>query len=170
MGLAFDEDRVLKKMSVLAKEGWFLAEMTLFKYRFEKSEPKDLIYSMDRKMLNEDKEEYFDLFHSSGWNHVCSYGHFHFFSASNGTVPIYTDRKSYLEKYKAVRTSYLKMLIISVILFAITLLLKIFVSNRLNNKAFACALILAGGILAAIAVPCFMVTVAYIIRLKKECR
>ncbi|MBU3159973.1 hypothetical protein KPL37_09435 [Clostridium frigoris] len=32
MGLAFDEDRVLKKLRQMAKEGWILEKMSLIRY------------------------------------------------------------------------------------------------------------------------------------------
>ena len=70
MGLAFDEDKVLKKMNDFAETGWVLKSMNLFRYKFEKSEPKKLIYSMDYKELEEDNEEYFMLFNSSGWKNI----------------------------------------------------------------------------------------------------
>ena len=31
------------------------------------------------KVLSENDNEYFELFQSSGWEHMCSYGAFHFF-------------------------------------------------------------------------------------------
>ena len=168
MGLAFDEDRVLKKMSVLAEKGWILKEMTALRYKLEKSEPKELVYSMDQKNLKEDKEEYFELFNSSGWKHMCSYGPFHFFSASKGTVPIYTDKESYLEKYKGNKMLVRKMLIISILSLLIVTMLDFFVAARLNNEVFDIVLFLVGAISAAILAPTLMLTVAYIIRLKNN--
>lgn len=167
MGLAFDEDRVLKKFSDLAKEGWILKEMTLLKYKLEKTEAKELIYSMDYKELKMNKDEYFQLFTSSGWKHMCSYGPYHFFSASIGTVPIYTDRESYLEKYKTSRNVYLKALIISTLLLVIVNFLDSFVATKLNSKVFHIALSLVGIVSAAIATPSLMVTVAYFFRFKR---
>ena len=168
MGLAFDEDRVLKKMSVLAEEGWILKEMTVLRYKFEKSEPKELVYSMDQKNLKEDEEEYFELFNNSGWNHMCSYGPFHFFSASKGTVPIYTDKESYLEKYKGNKMLVTKMLIISMLSLLIVTILDLFVAARLNNEIFDIVLFLVGAISVVILTPALMLTIAYVIRLKKE--
>lgn len=100
MGLAFDEERAMTKLSKMAKEGWILEEMSLLRYKLVKREPIELVYSMDYKQLDKNENEYFELFKSSGWKHMCSYGPFHFFSASPNTVPIYTDKESYLSKYK----------------------------------------------------------------------
>ena len=168
MGLAFDEDRVLKKMSSLAKEGWILKEMTVFKYKLERGEAKELIYSMDYRELKGNTEEYFELFNSSGWRHMCSYGPYHFFSAPNGTVPIYTDRENYLGKYKASRSIYLRMLIISTISLLTAILLDLLIVDKLNNIVFDVALFLVGAISALIMAPSFMVTVAYIFRFKEQ--
>lgn len=166
MGLAFDENRILKKMSNLAREGWILKEMTLFKYKLEKAEPQELIYSMDYKELKGDEDEYFELFSESKWKHMCSYGSFHFFSASPGTVPIYTDKENYLEKYKHARELYFRALIVSTISILAVILIKLFVADKLNNKAVYILLFVIATISVAIAAPCLAVTLAYNIRLK----
>lgn len=166
MGLAFDEDRVLKKMSDLAKDGWILNEMTLFRYKLEKSEACEIIYSMDYKELKQDKEEYFEIFNNSGWSHMCSYGPYHFFSAEKGTIPIYTDKKNYLEKYKKSRNIYLKTLVLSVLSLVIVSLLKAIVYKHLSSRVFDFILFIVGILSIGVAVPCFMVTVAYIFRFK----
>lgn len=167
MGLAFDEDRVLKKMSDLAKKGWILKKMTLFKYKLEKAEPQELIYSMDYKELKEDEEEYFDIFNKSGWKHMCSYGPFHFFSASKGTVPIYTDRENYLGKYKAPKNLYLKALVISTLSLLIVILASTLLVDKLNSKVFDFVLLFLGMISAGILAPSLMVTIAYFFRTRK---
>jgi len=168
MGLAFDEDGVLKKMSKLAKQGWFLSKMSLLRYKFEKGEPKDLIYSMDYKDLKEDKEEYFELFDLSGWKCMCSYGPYHFFSAPIGTVPIYTDKKSYLDKYKAPKSIYLKTLKISIFTLLLAKIGYIFLGSRINNSGFNRILFLVGAVSCIILLPSLMVTVAFFFRSKKE--
>ncbi len=168
MGLAFDEDGVLKKMSKLAKQGWFLSKMSLLRYKFEKGEPKDLIYSMDYKELKKDKEEYFELFGLSGWKHMRSYGPYHFFSAPIGTVPIYTDQKSYLDKYKAPKSIYLKILETSAFTLLIAIISYIFLLPKINNRVFDLILFLVGSVSFIILVPSLMVTVAFIFRFKKE--
>lgn len=168
MGLAFDEDRVLKRMSVLAEKGWILKKMTMLKYKLEKAEPQKLIYSMDYKDLKEDRDEYFELFNNSGWKHMCSYGPYHFFSASQGTVPIYTDKENYLEKYKTSRSLYLKILIISALSLLIISMLDLFIADKLNNKLFDSILLLTGMISAGIVAPSLMVTIAFALRVKKQ--
>ena len=61
MGLAFDEERTLKKLNSLAKEGWILDKLTLWRgYRLRRGEPQELVYSMD-----------FEMFEMSGWKYIC---------------------------------------------------------------------------------------------------
>lgn len=166
MGLAFDEDRVIKRLNELSKEGWGLSEMTLLRYKLIKGEAKELIYAMDYKNLEESKDEYFQIFESSGWKHMCSYGPFHFFCALPGTVAIYTDKENYLEKYKKTKDLYLKSLIISASLLILTGLLEKLLDNTIIDRILFCV----GIISAAIVMPSLMVTIAYLIRGKKGCR
>jgi len=166
MGLAFDEDRVINRLNKLSKEGWVLSEMTLFRYKLTKGEARELVYAMDYKDLKENEDEYFQIFESSGWKHMCSYGPFHFFSALPGTVPIYTDKGNYLGKYKKAKDFYLKSLIISLSLLIFTSVLERFIDNNLINKILFCT----GIISAAIAMPSLMVTIAFLIRKRKVCR
>jgi len=163
MGLAFDEDRVIKRLNDLSKDGWFLSEMTLFRYKLIKGESKELIYAMDYKDLKENEDEYFQIFENSGWTHMCSHGPFHFFSALPGTVAIYTDKENYQEKYKSTKGVYLKSLIISLTILILTSLLEIFVDNNIISKILFCI----GIISVAIAMPSLMVTIAYLIKDKK---
>lgn len=167
MGLAFDEDKLVKKLSELAKEGWILKEMTLFKYKLEKGEPQEIIYSMDYKNLEENKDEYFGLFSDSGWKHMCSFGLYHFFAASADTIHIYTDKESYVSKYKNLKDIYMKMLIISFVSFLVVTLLDLFLSNRVINEFADVALTVLGAVSAGIAVPSLMVTIALALRIKK---
>ncbi|RDY23184.1 DUF2812 domain-containing protein [Romboutsia maritimum] len=81
----------MKKLSDLAKEGWILDSFKFIFYKLKKSQPEDVIYSVD---YNEDKMEwdsYFEIFKDGGWDHVCSYGEVHFFKSKIGTAPVYTD-------------------------------------------------------------------------------
>lgn len=73
MGLAFDEERTLKKLNSLAKEGWILDKLTLWRgYRLRRGEPQELVYSMDYKKLDErSQKEYFEMFEMSGWKYIC---------------------------------------------------------------------------------------------------
>jgi hypothetical protein len=168
MGLAFDEDRLMKKLSKLAKEGWLLKEMTVSRYKLEKGEPQELIYSMDYKILDSSKDEYFELFEFSGWKHVCTYGPFHFFAASPGTIPIYTDRESYLTKYKHTKNISVRAFIFSTLSLLIVTMINIYAGNHFKNEAMNNILILIGMLSAGVAVPSLMMTLAYMFRSKKR--
>jgi hypothetical protein len=167
MGLAFDEDRVIEKLSLMAKEGWVLKEMSLFRYKLGEDKPKELIYSMDYKKLDKDDKEYFEFFESSGWKHMCSYGQFHFFSAAPGTVPIYTDKENYLSKYSDAKKSYFKSLVISLLALLSTVLVQITQGDKLHGTTAETIILIIGVISSAIVVPSLMVCIAYLVKERK---
>lgn len=70
-------------------------------YTLERGESSEYIYSVDYRSLKEDeKEEYFEFFSSSGWLPIASQGDIHLFRADPGTNPIYSDRDTTVEKYE----------------------------------------------------------------------
>src|SRR5690606_28119445 len=66
----------------------------------EQGESADYIYSIDYRTLENDAEEYFELFQDAGWSLVDSSVDIHLFRAAPHTKPIYTDRDTTIEKYK----------------------------------------------------------------------
>lgn len=167
MGLAFDEDRVMKKLSQMAKEGWILKEMSLFRYKLVKSQPKEIIYSMDYKELSKDDNEYFELFKNSGWEHMCSFGPYHFFSAPPETVPIYTEKENYLSKYEKSKQVYKKTTIISIVILIFVNLIEFLISSKIEGTIVKNILFIIGTISLALAAPCLMVCIAYYLKEKK---
>lgn len=167
MGLAFDEERAMKKLSQRAKEGWILKEMSLLRYKLVKGQPKEIVYSMDYKKLGENTEEYFELFQSSGWEHMCSYGDFHFFSALPETVPLYTEKENYLSKYESSNSGYKKVAIISVAMLIVVTLIELLLGSKIEVTIVKNILVIIGIILVAIAVPSLMVSVAYYLKEKR---
>ncbi len=121
MGLAFDEERTLKKLNSLAKEGWILDKLTLWRgYRLRRGEPQELVYSMDYKKLDErSQKEYFEMFEMSDWKHIYSYQNIHFFVAPHGNIPIYTEMDSHQHKYRAQRIYCFRLTLIGIIFLAI---------------------------------------------------
>lgn len=97
-GLAFYEEKEMKKLAEYAKEGWILEKFAGLTYKLRKGESQDIEYSLDYQK-NAD-EEYFALFEAAGWSHVCSSDEIHIFKAPRGTKPIYTDRPTIIEKYE----------------------------------------------------------------------
>lgn len=168
MGLAFDEDRVMKKLNLMAKEGWILEGMSLIRYKLVKGLPRNIVYSMDCKDLGtDDSDEYFEIFQSSGWEHVCSYGPFHFFSASPEIVPIYTEKENYLNKYKSSKDGCKKAANISILLFVILVLIEFLLGSKIEGKAIKNVMGIISVILVIIGVPSLMVSIAYSLKEKR---
>ncbi|MGE7768329.1 DUF2812 domain-containing protein [Peribacillus sp. NPDC096540] len=98
-GLAFAEEKDMKKMRQKALDGWHLKSFRFAGYELEKGDPEDIIYSIDYRTLQSNEEdEYFEMFSYAGWTHVCSSQDMHIFKAKKGTMPIYSDRESTIEK------------------------------------------------------------------------
>ncbi|WP_427136960.1 DUF2812 domain-containing protein [Psychrobacillus psychrodurans] len=99
-GLAFSEDKDMEKLRRFSLKGWHVSDFKFMGYTLEKGELEDYIYSVDYRSLKEDEEEeYFDFFSSSGWSHIASEGYIHLFRAYSGTQPIYSDRDTSVEKH-----------------------------------------------------------------------
>lgn len=105
-GLAFSEDKDMEKLRRFSLKGWHVSDFKFMGYSLEKGESLDYIYSVDYRLVQEDEEdEYFDFFLSSGWSHIASNGDIHLFRARSGTKPIYSDRDTLVEKYKNLNSS-----------------------------------------------------------------
>ncbi|QTD40303.1 DUF2812 domain-containing protein [Sporosarcina sp. Te-1] len=121
-GWAFTEQQDMDRLREHAREGWLLDHVQFAGYVLRKGEPQDLEYSLDYQKHAD--EEYFSIFEMSGWTHVCSVGNeTHIFSAPAGTVPIYTDKMTTVEKYKRQKRVMGKIalpaLLITLLLFSI---------------------------------------------------
>jgi len=148
-GLAFSEDKDMKKLRRYSLKGWHVSDFKFMGYTLEKGESSDYIYSIDYRWLKEDEEEeYFDFFSSSGWSHIASEGNIHLFRAYPGTKPIYTDRDTTVEKYEN-SNGFMKKFTIPVVL--ITLLL--WIGVMLSSGTLKSLLFLAAVFMSAIAVP-----------------
>lgn len=100
-GLAFSEEKDMKRLSDMACKGWVLDSFAFMGYKLRKAEPQNLIYSLDYRAVNDDSmDEYLDIFENAGWEHVCSEYTTHIFAAAPGTKPIYSDRSTLIDKYK----------------------------------------------------------------------
>lgn len=99
-GLVLSEEKDIKKLSKLAKEGWILESFEKLSYKLRKGEPEDVIYCIDYNEDKEDLDSYLEFFENSEWNYVCSYDSYHFFKAKTGTKPIYTDEDTLSIKYE----------------------------------------------------------------------
>ncbi|MEC1791036.1 DUF2812 domain-containing protein [Bacillus vallismortis] len=100
-GLAFSEEKDMKKLSDMASKGWVLDSFAFMGYKLRKAEPRKLIYSIDYHDVGEESlAEYTEMFEAAGWERVCSFHGMHIFSAEPGTSPIYSDQSTMREKYK----------------------------------------------------------------------
>ncbi|ERG67484.1 DUF2812 domain-containing protein [Exiguobacterium chiriqhucha] len=115
-GLAFAEEREMKKLGEMAARGWHLEKFAPLGYTLVEGEPMDVRYSLDyRKQPDED---YFELFAASGWEHVTSTGdEIHVFKGSPDATPLYTDRQTTQEKYGQVERTMGRGALICLLLF-----------------------------------------------------
>lgn len=90
----------------MAQQGWHLTKPGAFGfYAFEKGAPKDVVYRLDFKVADVDKEEYLQLFADAGWEHVGETGGWQYFrieTAEGETPEIYTDNSSKIKKYQRI--------------------------------------------------------------------
>ena len=102
-GLALSEEKDMKKLSELAKEGWLLESFDIVRlsYKLRKGEPENIVYYFDYNEDKKDEDAYLELFEESDWELVCSLEGYYFFKAPEGTAPIYTDKESLSVKYEA---------------------------------------------------------------------
>lgn len=113
-GLAFSEQKDMDKLREFSSEGWHVRKFSFLGYTLEKGESADYVYSIDYRTLDNDAEEYFELFKDAGWSLVDSSGDIHLFRAATDTKPIYTDRHTTIEKYKN-QTKPLKLAIMALV-------------------------------------------------------
>lgn len=148
-GLAFAEDKDMKKLRSYSLKGWHVSKFTLMGYTLEKGESSDYIYSLDYRWLKEDEEEeYFEFFSSSGWSQVTSEGNIHIFRANPDTKPIYTDRDTTVTKYEN-SSNFMKKLAIPFVLITVSL----WGGAMISSGTLKSILLLVAIILSVIAIP-----------------
>ncbi|WP_087973730.1 DUF2812 domain-containing protein [Oceanobacillus rekensis] len=148
-GLAFSEDKDMEKLCRYSLKGWHVSDFTFMGYALKKGESSDYIYSVDYRWLKEDEaEEYFDFFSSSGWSHVTSEGDIHLFRAHPGTKPIYTDRETTVEKYENSINSMKNLAIPFVFLTVL-----VWVGTIISSGTLKTILLVVAAILSVIAIP-----------------
>lgn len=148
-GLAFSENKDMEKLRGYSLKGWHVSDFKFMGYTLEKGERSDYIYSVDYRSLEEDEEEeYFDFFSSSGWSHVASEAYIHLFRAYPGTKPIYSDRNTLVKKHE---NSIASMKNFAIPLVLITVF--IWIGAMLSSGTLKPLLLLVATILSIIAVP-----------------
>lgn len=148
-GLAFSEEKDMEKLRRFSLKGWHVSDFTFMGYKLEKGPKSDYIYSVDYRSLQDNEaEEYFDFFNSTGWSHITSEGNMHLFRALPGTKPIYSDRETLVEKH-ANSGEALKWFAIS--LFFITAL--VWIGTFISTGTLQTVLNITAIILSIIAIP-----------------
>lgn len=148
-GLAFSEDKDMEKLRRFSLKGWHVSDFQFMGYTLEKGESSDYIYNVDYRSLKEDeKEEYFYFFSSSGWSHIASEGNIHLFRAYPGTKPIYSDRDTSIEKYEN-SNNYVKCLAIPLVLITVL----VWIGAMISSGTLKSLLHVIAVILSVIAIP-----------------
>ncbi|MEI4803998.1 DUF2812 domain-containing protein [Bacillus sp. NPDC077411] len=148
-GLAFSEDKDMEKLRRFSLKGWHVSDFQFMGYTLEKGESSDYIYNVDYRSLKEDeKEEYFYFFSSSGWSHIASEGNIHLFRAYPGTKPIYSDRDTSIEKYENSNRS-VKCLAIPLVLITVL----VWIGAMISSGTLKSLLHVIAVILSVIAIP-----------------
>lgn len=143
-GLAFSEEKDMEKLRRFSLKGWHVRDFKFMGYTLEKGGSSDYIYSVDYRSVKEDEEEeYFEFFLSSGWSHIASDGDIHLFRAHSGTKPIYSDRDTLVEKYKNLNGSMNYIAVPLVLLTVLTWVGTILSSGLLQSILQVIAVILS---------------------------
>ncbi|WP_075312919.1 DUF2812 domain-containing protein [Bacillus wiedmannii] len=120
-GIAFSEEKDLKKLRKYAAKGWIVKRFKRMGYELEKGVAEDVIFSLDIRELGENElEEYIGMFELAGWEYICSSYNMHLFKAKPGTKPIYTDKETKREKIKNVRKPVISTVAISTALLIVS--------------------------------------------------
>jgi len=143
-GLAFSEEKDMEKLRQFSLKGWHVSDFKFMGYTLQRGESSEYIYSVDYRSLKEDeKEEYFDFFSTSGWSHIASQGDIHLFRAHPGTKPIYSDRDTTVEKYENLNRSMKRLAIPFVLLTVLVWVGAMISTGTLNTILHVIAVILS---------------------------
>lgn len=96
------EEAFLRKMH---QQGWALQKYNVM-YTFKKTEPKDVIYKADFRLVYRDskekQQEYFEIYEMSGWKRVTSFTGWNYFCKEveevNELPDIYSDKETKIQK------------------------------------------------------------------------
>ena len=96
------EEAFLRKMH---QQGWALQKYNLM-YTFQKTEPKDVMYKADFRLVyrdsKEQQQEYFEIYEMSGWKRVTSFTRWNYFCKEaeevNELPDIYSEKETRIQK------------------------------------------------------------------------
>ena len=166
-GLAFTERGDMEKLRRLAKEGWVLDSFAFLGYYVRKTEPCDLIYSVDyHRVAADGMAEYEEMFEAGGWSKVCSSGDIHIFAARPGTKPIYTDNESRRHKYGRSEATIRPLLWVPVVT-AILLILRLLLPEKAGSDLLGSIAMTLGIAGLVVSVPVLTTYIALYVRRKR---
>ncbi len=116
-------------------KGWHLQKVWPFVYRFEKGEPRDLVYRFDFQSGTEKSlTDYFQLCADAGWKHVCDSASWRYFCADAdiaASAEFFSDTSSQIAKYKSV------LWVLALLAFPILYLSLIFIPGTISEDDFS---------------------------------
>ncbi|MCL6604788.1 MAG: DUF2812 domain-containing protein [Paenibacillus sp.] len=161
-GLAFAEEREMKKLSKWASKGWLFESFAFTGFKLRKGDAQNIVYSVDYNTLSSTElQDYVDTFRAAGWEHVCSLANIHVFSAPPGTIPIYTDRATSHDKYSRAIISFQWSSLLFGLLSLIGYVASYYSDNNGINTTLSIVLFIFSTLCLIIAVPSVMVYCAY---------
>lgn len=99
---AWQDEKEEAWLSEMARSGLHLARVGLFVYTFERGEPENVAYRLDFLYDTRNQEQYYQLFHDAGWEHVGIFGSWQYFRKPvlpGESAEIFTDSESKRQKY-----------------------------------------------------------------------
>lgn len=108
---AWQDEQEEKWLQEMAADGWMLDKVAPYTYSFKKGDPRKVVYRLDFKNnLDQDYQEYLDIFKDSGWQLLTTFTGWHYFTIqcrSAVTPEIYNSARTRAQKYR--RTFYLSL-------------------------------------------------------------
>lgn len=122
-GLAFSENKDMKKLEQQAGEGWHLEQLGILGYKLKRGQPASMQYELDYRVCPD--SDYFQLYQDAGWEHVCSAEETtHIFRAPFETTPLYTKQQDKQDVYQQQKQQFGRWALVSLVffLFVVTVL------------------------------------------------
>ena len=146
-GWAISQEKMLKKLSNYAKEGWILDKMTMLKFHMLKGEPQELYYGMDFQETLEDEKEYLRLFEEDGWEFICGDEGFRVVATKDKHKKLHTDRTLLKETRDKEKKRALIMLLVSFTMVILSLVTLNFLGKYIIVKVLSFLIgVLFGGV------------------------
>ena len=139
---AWDDDKEEAWLRQMAQSGWHLAQVKLFTYIFVTGAARDSVYRLDFMPDAGKKDEYFQLFQDSGWEHVDKFTGWEYWrkDAHAGEDPqIFTDPGSRSRKYRLL----FRLEMVILLLVAADALYLVSLSTRYGDNAILVAALIA---------------------------